>query len=98
MNFRFSIGAKILLGFGVLIILVTVAFFLTLFTIRESREINDTIAKLYTPSVDALQEMRLVITRSKTYMTTWVNVPGPSEDKVKVKKLIQKEYPDVKDR
>lgn len=98
MNFRFSIGAKILLGFGVLIILVTVAFFLTLFTIRESREINDTIAKLYTPSVDALQEMRLVITRSKTYMTTWVNVPGPSEDKIKVKNLIDTEYPEVKNR
>jgi serine phosphatase RsbU (regulator of sigma subunit)/HAMP domain-containing protein len=98
MNFRFSIGAKILLGFGVLILLVTIAFFLTLFTIRESREINDTIAKLYTPSVDALQEMRLVITRSKTYMTTWVNVPGPSEDKVKVKNLIGTEYPDVRNR
>lgn len=98
MNFRFSIGAKILLGFGVLILLVTIAFFLTLFTIRESREINDTIAKLYTPSVDALQEMRLVITRSKTYMTTWVNVPGPSEDKVKVVKLIKEEYPEVKER
>lgn len=98
MNFRFSIGAKILLGFGVLIILVTVAFFLTLFTIRDSREINETIAKLYTPSVDALQEMRLVITRSKTYMTTWVNVPGPSEDKVKVVGLINTEYPDVRGR
>jgi len=71
---------------------------LTLFTIRESREINDTIAKLYTPSVDALQEMRLVITRSKTYMTTWVNVPGPSEDKVKVVGLIKTEYPDVQKR
>ncbi len=98
MNFRFSIGAKILVGFGVLIFLVTIAFFLTLFTIRESREINDTIAKLYTPSVDALQEMRLVITRSKTYMTTWVNVPGPSEDKIKVKNLIDSEYPEVRNR
>lgn len=98
MNFRFSIGAKILLGFGVLIILVAIAFFLTLFTIRESREINDKIAKLYTPSVDALQEMRLVITRSKTYMTTWVNVQGSSEDKTKMVKLIDEEYPDVRDR
>ena len=96
MKVRFSIGAKILLGFGVLILLVAIAFTLTLVTIRESREINDKIANLYTPSVDSLQEMRLVITRSKTYMTTWVNVPGPSEDKVKVKRLIEQEYPAVK--
>jgi len=98
MNFRFSIGAKILLGFGVLIILVLIAFSLTLATIRESREINDKIARLYTPSVDALQEMRLVITRSKTYMTTWVNVPGHSEDKVKMVSLIEVEYPEVRNR
>ncbi len=96
MNFRFSIGAKILLGFGVLIVLVLIAFSLTLATIRESREINYKIAKLYTPSVNALQEMRLVITRSKTYMTTWVNVPGPSEDKVKMVNLIKTELPEVK--
>lgn len=96
MKVRFSIGAKILLGFSVLILLVAIAFTLTLVTIRESREINAKIANLYTPSVDSLQEMRLVITRSKTYMTTWVNVPGPSEDKVKVKRLIEQEYPAVK--
>lgn len=95
MNFRFSIGAKILLGFGVLIGLVLLAFSLTLATIRESRQINDKIAELYTPSVDALQEMRLVITRSKTYVTTWVNVPGLSEDKVKLVNLINSEYPSV---
>ena len=97
MNFRFSIGAKILLGFGVLILLVTVAFALTLVTIRDSREINDKIANLYTPSVDALQDMRLVITRSKTCMTTWVNVPGPSKDKDILDSLITKEYPQICD-
>jgi serine phosphatase RsbU (regulator of sigma subunit)/HAMP domain-containing protein len=97
MNFRFSIGAKILLGFGVLILLVTIAFSLTLATIRSSREINDKIAKLYTPSVDALQDMRLVITRSKTCMTTWVNVPGPSKDKDIMDSLITKEYGHIRD-
>ncbi|GAB4143503.1 MAG: hypothetical protein Fur0041_18590 [Bacteroidia bacterium] len=98
MKFRFTIGRKILLGFAVLIVLTGVAFSLTLYTIFQSREINDKIAKLYTPSVDALQEMRLLITRSKMLVTNWVNTQGPSEDKPKLKHLISEEFPDIKNK
>lgn len=96
MKFRFTIGRKILLGFGALIFLVLLAFSLTLVTIRQSREINDKIANLYTPSVDKLQEMRLMITRSKMYLTNWVNIQTASQDKEKLKHLIDVEYPNMK--
>ncbi|HEU4717685.1 MAG TPA: hypothetical protein VFU15_07620, partial [Bacteroidia bacterium] len=98
MKFRFSIGRKILLGFAALILLVLIAFSLTLRTIRQSREINDTIAKLYTPSVDSLQEMRLLITNSKALINNWISVPGPSDDKPKLKILLDQEYPQLKKR
>ncbi len=93
MKFRFTIGRKILLGFGILIFLVLLAFSLTLVTIRQSREINDKIAKLYTPSVDALQEMRLLITNSRTLINNWINIPGASEDKPRLKNMIDIDYP-----
>ena len=96
MKFRFTIGRKILLGFGALIFLVLLAFSLTLVTIRKSGEINDKIANLYTPSVDKLQEMRLMITRSKMYLTNWVNIQTSSQDKDKLKRLIDEEYPNMK--
>ncbi|MBI3511483.1 MAG: SpoIIE family protein phosphatase [Bacteroidetes bacterium] len=92
MKFRFSIGRKILLGFGVLIFLVLIAFLLTLITIFRSREINDKIAKTYTPSIIALQEMKLLITNSELLVTNWINVPGSSEDKPKLKLLITDDY------
>jgi serine phosphatase RsbU (regulator of sigma subunit)/HAMP domain-containing protein len=92
MNFRFTIGRKILLGFGVLIFLVLLAFSLTLVTINKSREINDKIAKLYTPSVEALNEMQLLITNSKTLVNNWINIPGNSEDKSKLDSLIRFKY------
>jgi serine phosphatase RsbU (regulator of sigma subunit) len=98
MNFRFTIGRKILLGFGTLILLVAIAFALTLGTIRTSREINDKIANLYSPSVDALQEMRLLVTNSKTYINNWINVPGICDDKPKLKLLIEDDYPKLKSR
>jgi serine phosphatase RsbU (regulator of sigma subunit) len=96
MSFRFSIGRKILLGFGALIFLVLLAFSLTLFTISQGREINDKIANLYTPSVDRLQEMRLMITRSKMFLTNWVKTEKESQDKDKLKHLIDVEYPKLK--
>ncbi|CAN5807277.1 hypothetical protein BH11BAC7_BH11BAC7_12820 [soil metagenome] len=96
MKFRFTIGRKILLGFGALIFLVVLAFSLTLLTIRQGREINDKIANLYTPSVDKLQEMRLIITRSKMLLTNWVNIQTDSKDKNKLKNLIDIEYPKIK--
>ena len=81
MKFRFTIGRKILLGFGILIFMVAVAFTLTLFTLTRSREINDKIARIYTPSIIALQEMKLLITNSQLLITNWINVPGASSDK-----------------
>lgn len=98
MNFRFTIGRKILLGFGVLIFLVAVAFTLTLVTIYKSRQINDKIANLYTPSVEALNDMQLLITNSKTMINNWINVPGASEDKPALKLVIEDGYPAVKSR
>lgn len=98
MNFRFTIGRKILLGFGVLIFLVAVAFTLTLVTIYRSRQINDKIANLYTPSVEALNDMQMQITNSKTMINNWINVPGASEDKPALKLLIEDDYPAVKTR
>lgn len=96
MNFRFTIGRKILLGFGALIFLVAIAFTLTLFTIFQSRQINDKIANLYTPSVEALNDMQLLITNSKTMINNWINVPGASEDKPALKLLIEDGYPAVR--
>ncbi len=98
MNFRFTIGRKIILGFSVLIFLTLLAFALTLFTIRQSREINDKIARLYTPSIDALQDSRLLITRSKLLVSNWVNIQGQSDDKTRLRTLIDSNYFELKNR
>ncbi|MGL4596109.1 MAG: HAMP domain-containing protein, partial [Bacteroidia bacterium] len=98
MNFRFTIGRKIILGFSVLIFLTLLAFALTLFTIKQSRQINDKIARLYTPSIDALQDSRLLITRSKLLVSNWVNIQGQSDDKTRLRVLIDSSYGQLKNR
>lgn len=98
MNFRFTIGRRIGVGFGTLIFLTFVAFGLTLITLTESREINYKITNQYTPSVSALQELNNLVVRSKMLITNWVNVQINHEDKDKLKELIKTEYPELKKR
>lgn len=98
MKFRFTIGRKIGLGFGVLIFLTLVAFILTIFTLKEAKDKNDKITQIYSPSVSALEELNLLVVRSKMLISNWVNTPKDSEDKAKLKNLIFDEYPSLKER
>src|ERR1051326_136449 len=99
MAFRFTVGRKIATGFGTLIFLTFLAFGLTMITLNESRKINSQITNLYTPSVSALQELNILVVRSKMLTANWVNIQQVvHEDKDKLKKLIKDEYPDLKKR
>lgn len=100
MSFRFTIGRKIGLGFGILIFLTLVAFLLTNITLNKSRKINDEITNVITPSVDALEELNLMMVRSKMLITNWayITTSDDNADKQKLRKLIAREYPEVKKR
>jgi serine phosphatase RsbU (regulator of sigma subunit)/CHASE3 domain sensor protein len=95
---RLTIGRRIGFGFGVLVILTLFAFGLTLLTIRQSKDINDKITTIYTPSVNALRELNVTMLNSKMLIYNWVNTQGESEDKPKLKKLIYDEFPVLKNR
>ncbi|MBI4945881.1 MAG: SpoIIE family protein phosphatase [Bacteroidetes bacterium] len=98
MAFRFTVGRKIGSGFGILIFLTFIAFGTTLITITDSRQINDRITNLYTPSVSALQELNILVVRSKMLVSSWIIQQQEHEDKEKLKKLIKEEYPELKKR
>jgi serine phosphatase RsbU (regulator of sigma subunit)/HAMP domain-containing protein len=98
MKFRFSIGRKIGTGFGVLIFLTIIAFIFTNITLKDSRKKTNEVTSVYTPSVDKLKELNLLLVRSKMLITSWVEIPSTNDDKGKValRKLINEEYPVLK--
>jgi CHASE3 domain sensor protein len=51
MKFRFTIGRRIGLGFGMLILLTIVVFGLTIFTLKDSKQRTETVVSQVTPSV-----------------------------------------------
>jgi len=95
---HFSIGRKISLGFAVVILSTIVAFFITNNTFVESRKINEEITNNHNPSIAKLEELKLMIVRSKMLINNWAyqSTPPENEDKVALNKLTTSEYPRLK--
>jgi serine phosphatase RsbU (regulator of sigma subunit) len=100
MKFRFSIGRKIGLGFGVIILLVIIAFWLTNVTLNESRKKTDEVTEIYNPSVASLKELNYLLIRSKFLINKWFYVQTGNDalEKKALRTLIKEEYPELKQK
>jgi serine phosphatase RsbU (regulator of sigma subunit)/HAMP domain-containing protein len=93
---KFSIGKKIGSGFAVLILLTTIAFVLTVVTLKDSKHKTDEVVGQLAPSVAELKELNLLIQRSGTDITQWMFNSSTSSDiafREDLKRIIEKEYP-----
>ena len=95
MKFRFNIGRKIWLGFGLFIFFTILNFVLTYITLHKSRTLNNEVTQIYNPSAEALDDLDLLLIRSQKYISNWVFVQsGPdNQDKLILRKLISQDYP-----
>lgn len=71
MGFKFTIGRKIGMGFGVLLVITGIIFYVTKVTLDSSQEISKRNRRVLSPSVVKLQELKGEIFESKSYITTW---------------------------
>ncbi|HAR19844.1 MAG TPA: hypothetical protein DCR46_04235 [Cytophagales bacterium] len=99
-KFRLTIGRKIGIGFGILITLTLVNFLATYVTLHNSKKINDEITQVNAPSVNALEDLNLLILRSRMYISNWVFIQSDENnlDKKRLFNLIKNEYPSLKKR
>ena len=99
MNFKFSIGKKIGLGFGLLLFCTITIFLYTRLTLDSSKKINKHNTVTLSPSVDELQELKIQILESQMLITNWANVQTANEhpEKEKLRKLIRERYPILKE-
>lgn len=98
MGLRFSIGAKISTGFGILILSVIIAFYITYRTLNAGIKVSDEVTKVSFPSLDLLNELKLDLIRSKRLIFIWATVQSSSDDpnKKKLKRIIKHKYPTIK--
>lgn len=98
MAFKFTIGRRIGLGFGIFILLTSIAFILTVFTVRDSKHRTETVVGQVTPSVAELKELNLLLQRSHTDISKWFYNKSFNdiEFRDELKNIIAVEYPKQK--
>lgn len=98
MNLNLSIGKRIFLGFGIIIISTILVFIITNNTLDKSTRINDNIREINTPSVSSLSELKLLLVTSKLLINNWVQFQSSSNhnDKIVLNKLTSETYPYLK--
>ena len=99
MKFRFTIGAKIGLGFGVIVILTFVSFLFTNLTIKSSKDKILHVTDVVNPSLSALKDLDNLLNRSKLGIEHWSFMAKEADpEKNTLVQLIQKDYPALKER
>jgi methyl-accepting chemotaxis protein len=96
---RLKIAAKIGMGFGIITIAVIINAWVTSKTLEKSRNINETIMNVYTPSQEYISELYTKISDSRMLIKSWVSIDHISDtpDKLKLKALHQTDYKAVMD-
>ncbi len=100
MKFKFTIGRRIGLGFGLLILLMLLVFYSTNQTLNKARSINKETNEIYAPSVDALEKLKILIIRSRMLITNWGLVQSRNDDigKRQLRHLTNREWPELQQR
>lgn len=100
MRMRLTIGRKIGMGFGLFIFFALVVVILTNRTLERSRDINDQINQVYSPSVDALVRLRNLSVNAHMLIKHWALVESRPDapEKTALVQLTTQELPGLLDR
>ncbi|WP_462280385.1 GAF domain-containing protein [Salinivirga cyanobacteriivorans] len=95
MKYRFTIANRLFLGFGLIIITLLVSSILTYTTLQQNKQLNEEVAKIYSPSVAYLEETTKMIIESKMLIINWVYTDKKQDtpNKNKLRKLHSEEFP-----
>ena len=98
MDFKFTIGRRIGIGFAIFIIGTMVAFILTIITLNDSKTRTENVVSQITPSVADLKEINLLLQRSHTDISKWFYNKSFNdvEFRAELERIIKKDYPTKK--
>ncbi len=99
-KFRFTIGQKLAVGFGVLLVAVLSTSALTYYTLQENLQDNQKINEIYRPSATVLNDLYSLIAESKMLIKNWAYIEKKPEttDKKKLVSTHSEKYPELNDQ
>lgn len=95
---RITVGRRIWLGFGSLILLTLIVLFLTNHSANISRRIYGELSTIYNPSLQTLNELSFKLEQSKILINYWAYVESKSDiqEKQRFQRIVQEEIPAIK--
>ncbi|MDQ3394369.1 MAG: histidine kinase, partial [Bacteroidota bacterium] len=93
---RLTIGKKIQGGFMIIILVFTLNAFSSILTLNNSNNLIEKRAEVIDPSMNALNKFTLMVNRSKMLITNWVFLKSNEEDKLALKEIHLREFPQLK--
>lgn len=93
-----TIGRRVLAGNSIIIIVALISCLLSLERLKHSQSMLRHSFSVITPSVEAINDLLLLVTRSKMYITNWIHLPDNIDDKEDLNLLHNEQFPEVKDR
>jgi methyl-accepting chemotaxis protein len=85
-------------GFLALIFIFMINVALGLLTLNRSADIIRETSDIVDPSKDALNELGLLVSSSRMYITNWVYLRSNTDDKEALQKIHKTGYPELKDK
>jgi len=96
LNFKFSIARKISLGFGLLMIAALTTSIVTWITLDKNMMVNQRINKIYSPSANYLNDLKLMIADSKIMIKSWIGSETDDiPEKLRLRQVHQTELPNL---
>ena len=100
MKIKLNIAQKLLLGFGVMLLVVALNGIWTQVTLSKSKEQNKALTEIYFPSSNSLHGLSQMIIQAKMLIKNWVFIDKQSgtPDKVRLAELQDKDFPILKEK
>ncbi|MBN2612504.1 MAG: methyl-accepting chemotaxis protein [Bacteroidales bacterium] len=97
MKIKLTISRRLILGFGTITLLVLIALTSIFFTLNRSAKIANNNLNLISPSTEGINELNVLINETKMLIKNWIFVEKHSDtqDKLKLKSIHEKEYPEL---
>ena len=95
---RFTIGRKIGIGFGIFMLATLVFVIFTTKTVNDSKELNDEITSVSSPSVERLEDLKFLLEESKSLAVIWANVQSSNNtrEKIRLREIMSNDLPMIK--
>lgn len=94
-NWDLTISRKIALGFGLFIMVVIGIMLFARHALDESREVNQKITEIYTPSLQEVKDLDILITHSRNLIMFWSYVQSRDDagQKAELRKILKHDLP-----